>query len=166
MLKTTLMTVTALTLVAGSAEANSVKIISGSKYPIIVEVFEGTSKNSGCKANPNIADKLDGTWKGIKKAGASVRKAMSTQVNNLMVGDGCTSVGEHTLNGMNDSMPVAEGQVVVAFKDMTTRWTNPLPTIFKVPESGKDKGKDVLINTCKVNLGVCSLDAGLQHHFE
>lgn len=166
MLKTTLMALTALTLVAGSAEAKSVKIISGSKYPIIVEVYEGTSKNSGCKANPNIADKLDGTWKGIKKAGASVRKAMSTEVNKLMVGDGCTNVGEHELKGMDDSIPVAEGQIVVAFKDMTTRWTNPLPTIFKVPESGKDKGKDVLVNTCKVNLGVCSVDFGLEHHFE
>lgn len=165
MFKASIMAVTALTLMIGSA--NAVSLISKSSKTIVVEVYEWNSKEH-CKDLDlaKLAKSFDGTWNKIKKAGAAVVHQMEKDVINTISSDGCDSTGKRTILEPYKSTHVAPGHLVVAWKDMSKVWSNPTPAIFVVPESGPHKGKDIFLKSNNCNIfGICTVDIGTTYEF-
>ena len=150
-----------LSLAAPSAQAITVK--SGSKYPIIVNVYE---YKSVCKKKGSGV--LNKALKGAKKAKKSGGwlSGIKELVTGAVTDSGCSQIGKETvLLRKGKTMNVPSNTIIVAYKDAVAALENdkklvsPLPTIFEVPDSGP-----VCLQTRNIALG--RGDLGLRARFK
>ena len=133
-----------LSLFAFSMAATSTQAViveSGSKYPVVVEVYEWKSVCQD-KAT-STASKVVKSAKGAYDKGgffAGLREGLTGAVTDA----GCNKVGQAVgLQKKGDSVNLASGLMIVAYKDPVMAYSrdkkivNPLPAITKIPESGK-----------------------------
>jgi hypothetical protein len=120
---------------------------SGSKYPVYIEVYKGSST---CKPNQG---ELDSAVNNVEKAyKAQKGKGVLSQlfagakeaINNTLQGSGCERVGKAFYldsEGQNVNLPA--GAFIVALKDPVRamdekkKVVNPLPALCSVPPGGK-----------------------------
>lgn len=139
MLRSLLYVLTGLA-VSTASYALMTKVESGSKYPVVVMVFQGS-----CDLNKSALDKF---------TQASKNKGMMNKLRGmaegLMEGEGCANAGnEMVLREAGDDIDVSEGEKIVAFKDPVLaskmgKVVNPLPAICTV-----QRGKTIYLNTRK-----------------
>ena len=133
------LSILALSMVTTSVQAISIE--SGSKYPVIIEVYEWKSvcQNKGASAASKIISGAKGAY---EKDGffAAFREGVAGAVT----GAGCDKVGKAVvLAKKGDSVNLPAGAMVVAYKDPLMAYAqdkkvvNPLPVITKIPASGK-----------------------------
>ncbi len=140
-----LLMISAVALSIGVTSVQAIKVESGSKYPVLVEVYEwksvckdkGSSAASKAFTGAKNAYKSGGLFSGLREA-----------VSGAVTGSGCDRVGgAHELLNKGDSIEVPAGVLIVAYKDPVMAYqnvngkgskiVNPLPAITQVPNSGK-----------------------------
>lgn len=132
-------------------QAESVK--SGSKYPIVVEIYKGS--NVTCNPRDNeITSSVKGIAQTYKNAKGNMlgklKSAISQTINSTMRGSGCDLVGQAVALEPEGTINVPVGAFIVAYKDPFEAWTgykkvvNPLPAICKV-----QAGKTIRLETRK-----------------
>jgi len=143
--------VAATVLTVTIAQAESVK--SGSKYPIIVEVYKG--KNSTCDAKEGeLTSAVSGVTKNYKSTKGDMfdklKNAISQAVNTTMRGSGCELVGNAVTLEAGGTLNVPVDTMIVAYKDPFAAWkqdkkiVNPLPAVCKI-----QAGKTISLETRK-----------------
>jgi hypothetical protein len=121
--------------------AKAIIVESGSKYPVVVEVYEWKSVCQD-KAT-NTASKIVKGAKGAYNKGgffSGLKEALVGAVTDA----GCDRVGQAVvLDGKGQSVNLAAGLMIVAYKDPIMAYSrdkkvvNPLPAIKKIPASGR-----------------------------
>lgn len=139
MKKILISSVFAISMAATSAQAIIVE--SGSKYPVVVEVYEWKSVCQD-KATNTASKVVKGAKGAYEKGGflSAFKEALTGAVSDA----GCNKVGQAVvLENKGKSVNLAAGLMIVAYKDPLMAYSrdkkvvNPLPAITKVPESGK-----------------------------
>jgi hypothetical protein len=136
MVKYSLILIASLFLCAPS-HAIFTQVVSGSKYPVVVMVFQGS-----CQVNKSALDKIE---KGAKTKG--IWNKLHDMAAGALEGDGCANAGKDLLlKEEGDSINVSAGEYIIAYKDplRTNKVVNPFPAICKV-----ERGKTIYLNTRK-----------------
>ena len=156
-------------LVSISAHAESVQ--SGSKYKVIVEVYESPSgKPAACKPNQNeVVSGLKGIVETYNATNGfeALKSTLSQGINTALRGSGCDLVGKAVVLQPDATLNIPVGAIVAAYKDPVAAWkdgkkiVNPLPAICQV-----QAGKTIVLETIK-STGLKSLvgfsgDGGLK----
>jgi len=148
-----------------SSFASSVYVKSGSKYPIILAIFDVTGQcnqedalralEKAEKDMPklNLGEKIK---QGFKMVGIAGKAIFESVKEDLRIG-GCAeakSTGGVVLKRKGDGMILNKKFLVVAFKDPVLAWekhkkiVNPFPTIFIT------SGRSITLKTIKAKKGV------------
>ncbi len=117
------------------------KVVSGSKYPVVVMVFQGSCNvNKSALTKFSEATKNKGLW-----------NKLEGMAEGLLEGDGCLNAGKDVvLVEPGESIDVSAGEKIVAFKDpikamkMHSKVVNPFPAICEI-----QRGKTIYLNTRK-----------------
>lgn len=97
-----------LVIISASAKAKDFEVISDSRRPLIVEVFNGTCK----KLADEVRKKNNETFIGKLKNGAKDVK------NTILSESDCADKGMYELKKKGDKIPISAGQKIIALKNI------------------------------------------------
>jgi hypothetical protein len=139
-----------------TAQASAESVKSGSKYPIVVEVYKG--KNITCNAKEGeITSAVKGVAQSYKDTKGNtfdkLKNAVGQAINSAMRGSGCELIGQAVVIESGKAINVPVGTTVVAYKDPFVAWSqynkivNPIPAVCEVKA-----GKTISLETRKSSL--------------